>query len=157
MSRINNQNRKANLALAMAEGTAVARWAETNGIPERTAYRWARSPEVAEQVEAIRRESLDRAVNRLSRQASDAAEEIARLAREAGSESVRLQAARAVLSELMAVSGFAALEWRMAKIERRLHEGSSAAVADPRPAMTGPDEPADDLPVSPSTADANGG
>lgn len=159
MSRTNNENCKAGLAMAMAGGTPVIDWARTHGIAERTAYRWARSPAVVDQVEAIRRDSLDRAVNRLSNQATDAAEQIARLAQEASSESVRLQAARAVLSELMAVSGFAALERRMAEIERRLHEGSSAVVAagDPRHAMTmtGPDEPAD-LPSEPSV-DSRGG
>ncbi|MHB1562295.1 MAG: hypothetical protein ACYC61_33050 [Isosphaeraceae bacterium] len=151
MSSINNQNRKGDLAIAMAGGTPVKDWAQTHGIAERTAYRWARSPEVVDQVEAIRRESLDRAVNRLSGMATDAAEEIARLAREASSESVRLQAARAVLSELMAISGFAALERRMAEIERRLHEGSSAVVTagDPRHEMTGPDDPSDFPSVSP--------
>ncbi len=157
MSRINNQNRKGDLAMAMVAGTPVKDWARTHGIPERTAYRWVRSPEVVDQVEAIRRENLGRAVNELSRQATAAAEQIARLAREASSESVRLQAARAVLSELMAVSGFAALELRMAEIERRLHEGSSAAAVAARHElpMTGPDEPADFPPASP--VDAIGG
>lgn len=159
MSRIHNENRKADLAMAMVAGTSVIDWATRNGITERTAYRWARSPEVAEQVEIIRRESLEQAVNQLSRRATDAAGVITQLAREAASESVRLQAARAVLSELMALSGFAALERRMAEIERRLHESSSAAVAkgDPRHEMTrtGPDDPAD-LPPS-SNADEMGG
>jgi hypothetical protein len=29
------------LAAAIAEGTAVAKWASSNDVPERTAYRWA--------------------------------------------------------------------------------------------------------------------
>ena len=34
------------LAAAIAEGTAVAMWASSNAVPERTAYRWAAEPEV---------------------------------------------------------------------------------------------------------------
>jgi hypothetical protein len=161
MSRINNGNRKANLALAMAGGATVVDWAAKNGVAERTAYTWARSREVIDQVEALRRDLLDRAVNRLSGQATDAAEEIARLAREATSESVRLQAARAVLSELMAVSGFAALERRMAEIERRLPGGCSSAAGapDPRHEMAGPDADVDpdDAPVAAQPSGQAGG
>ncbi len=140
MSRINNSNRKANLALAIAGGATVVNWAAANGIAERTAYTWARSREVIDQVEALRRDCMDQAVSWLSRRAIDAAGEIARLARESVSESVRLQAARAVLGELMAVFGFAMLERRMAEIERRLRGGSlsAAGAPDPRHEMTEP-------------------
>jgi hypothetical protein len=161
MSRINNGNRKANLALSMAGGASVVEWAAANGVAERTAYTWSRSREVIEQVEAIRRDCLDQAVNRLSRRATDAAEEIARLAREAVSESVRLQAARAVMSELMAVSGFATLERRMAEIERRLPGASSSAAGspDPRQEMTGPegDTDADGAAIEAPLSDQAGG
>ncbi len=159
MSRIHNANRKANLALAVAGGTTVVEWAAANGVAERTAYTWARSREVIDQVEALRRDCMDQAVNRLSRRATDAAEEIARLAREAASESVRLQAARAVLGELMAVSGFATLERRMAEIERRLRRDSSSAAGAPGPRheMTGPDEDGDGAEDSAPFSDQAGG
>ncbi len=39
-------SQKVLLAAAVAEGTAVAKWASTNEVPERTAYRWAAEPEV---------------------------------------------------------------------------------------------------------------
>ena len=32
------------LAAAIAEGTAVAKWASSNEVPERTAYYWAEEP-----------------------------------------------------------------------------------------------------------------
>ena len=51
------------------------------------------SPEVRRQVARIRREVLDRAVGQLSHNATAAANQIARLASEAESEAVKLQAA----------------------------------------------------------------
>ena len=120
MSKRNNQIQKANLALAMAAGSTVKAWADAHGVADRTARTWSKSPEVLDQVEAIRREVLDRTVGRLSDNATAAADEIARLFREASSEAVRLQAARAVLAELMVVSSYATLEGRMAEVERRI-------------------------------------
>jgi hypothetical protein len=129
----NNQNQKSNLALAMAGGSTVSAWAEANAVPERTAYTWSRSPEVLDQVQAIRRLAVDRAVGRLSENAIAAADAIARLAREAQSESVQLQAARAVLADLMTVSNYAALEQRLAEVERRIRARPAEAGAADRP------------------------
>ena len=120
MSRIHNQNRKADLALALAAGGTVKAWADAHGVPERTARTWSHSPEVLDQVAAIRRAVLDRAIGRLSDHAIAAADQIAALARDAASEAVKLQAARAVLADLMAVSNYAALEDRLADVERRI-------------------------------------
>jgi hypothetical protein len=130
MSRIHNQNRKAALALALAGGGTVATWARENQVPERTARTWSNSPEVLEQVDAIRRQALDRAIGRLSDHAVAAADQIARLARDATSEAVRLQAARAVLADLMTVASYAAIEGRLAEVERR--------IAQARPTDHGP-------------------
>jgi hypothetical protein len=131
MSKINNQNRKAALALAMAGGGTVAAWARDHQVPERTARTWSNSPEVLDQVEAIRRQVLDRAIGRLCDHAIAAADQIARLAQDANSEAVRLQAARAVLADLMTVSNYAALEGRLAEVERRI---AHARIADHGPA-----------------------
>jgi hypothetical protein len=120
MSKRNNQIQKASLALAMAGGSTVKAWAEANGVADRTARTWSHSQEVLDQVEAIRREVLDRTIGRLCNHATAAADEIARLATEATSEAVRLGAARAVLADLMTVSSYAALEGRMAEVERRI-------------------------------------
>jgi hypothetical protein len=43
------------LAAAIAEGTAVAKWASSSEVPERIAYRWAAEPEVRSEIESIRR------------------------------------------------------------------------------------------------------
>jgi hypothetical protein len=132
MPKINNEDRKAQLALALAGGATIIDWAEKNNVRERTAYRWATSREVRDQVEAIRRDALEQAIGRLSGNAGGAAEQIIRLAGEAASESVRLQASRAVLDELMTVTSFAALERRMSEVERRLADMTGAPVGDPR-------------------------
>ncbi len=120
MSQRHNQDRKAALALAMAGGQTVTAWAKTNGVPERTARTWARSPEVLDLIATIRRRIIDRTTGRLMRHATAAANQIGKLAQGASSEAVRLQAARAVLADLMAISNYAALENRLAEVERRL-------------------------------------
>lgn len=120
MSKINNQDRKAALALAMATGATVKDWADANAVPHRTAYSWAKSPEVLHQVADIRRQIVDQAVGKLCQYANAAADRIALLADQAESESVQLQAARAVLTDLMAISNYAALNGRMAELERRV-------------------------------------
>ena len=124
MSKRNNQNQKSGLALAMAAGEPVAAWARENQVPVRTARTWSNSPEVRKLVRRIRRRVIDRAVGRLSKNATAAADEIVRLAKKAASEAVRLNAARAVLAELMAVSNYATLEGRLAEVERRIRDSS---------------------------------
>jgi hypothetical protein len=122
MSKINNQIRKSELARALATGATVTDWATANDVKPRTAYTWSCSPEVVDEVESIRRAALDQSIGRLSKNATDATDAILRLVKEARSESVRLQAARAVLSELMTLCSYTTLERRMAEIERRLEE-----------------------------------
>jgi hypothetical protein len=118
----NNRDQKAALALAIATGRTVRAWAKEHDVPERTAYKWARSPEVRKMVRRIRRRAIDRAVGRLSRHAAAAADQIAKLAKGALSEAVRFQAARAVLADLMNVSNYAALEDRITQLERARKE-----------------------------------
>ena len=115
---------KAALALTIATGGTVKAWANAHDVPERTAYTWARSPEVRNRVRRIRQRAIDRAIGRLSQHASAAADQIARLAKDALSEAVRFQAARAVLADLMTVSNYAALEERITELERARKEAS---------------------------------
>jgi hypothetical protein len=122
----NNRDQKAALALALATGRTVRAWAKEHEVPERTAYKWARSPEVRKQVRRIRRRAIDRAVGRLSRYASAAAQQIANLAKGAQSESVKLQASRAVLADLMNVSNYATLEERLTEVEKRIAQTRAA-------------------------------
>jgi hypothetical protein len=116
------KNPKTSLAIAIAQGTSVALWALANNVPRRTAYRWASGPKVRAAVEAYRRRAVDRAVGKMARRVTWATDGIAKLARRAESESVRLSALRAILSDMMSVSQFAGLEHRVTEIEEKLHE-----------------------------------
>jgi hypothetical protein len=119
------------LAAALAEGKSCAEWASANGVAERTVQRWAAEPEVRAEVESIRRAALDQAVGRMSDRVAWATVQIATLAEHAKSESVRLAALRSILADLMAVSDFAGLEQRIAKLEEqdRVRHQESTSVA----------------------------
>jgi hypothetical protein len=120
----NAQSRKTQLALAIAHGTSVAAWARKNNVPRRTANRWASEPKVRAAVESCRHRALDRAVGRMAKSVTSAADGIAKLAKDAVSESVRLAALRAIFSNMMAVSEFAGMEQRMIHIEEQLRDGN---------------------------------
>jgi hypothetical protein len=100
-------------------------------VTERTAQRWANDSEVRAEVEAYRRGNLDQAVGRMSLRTAWATDQIAKLAEEARSESVRLAALRSMLSDMMAVADFAGLEARIAKLEEqdRVRHEESTSVA----------------------------
>ena len=114
--------KKINLALAIAEGESIAAWARQNGVPERTAQRWAQDRNVRREVDACRRRALNQAIGRLTGMAMNAVDGIANLAQAADSESVQLRAWRAILADMMSVSKFSDLEYRMAEIEEQLSE-----------------------------------
>jgi hypothetical protein len=117
-----NPDEQYQFALAMATGQSVSVWAKKNGVPTRTCYHWRETEQYKLTVQEVRRRALDRAVGRLARNLTKATDRIAHLATEAESESVQLQAARAVLKEFMAVRERADLEEQMVDIERRLDE-----------------------------------
>ena len=111
---------KTQLAIAIAQGDNAAKWASKNSVPRRTAQRWAREPGVRAAVERTRRRAIDRAVGLMSKRASWAAERIVKLGESAASESVKLAALRAVLSDMMAVSKFYNEHQWIPRAERRL-------------------------------------
>jgi hypothetical protein len=110
----------ATLALAIAAGRSIASWCRETGTARRSAYRMARTSECRQLVEEIRRRAIDRAIGELARHALKSAQQITRLATKAQSEAVQLAAARAGISDMMALADFAGLERRMAAIEERL-------------------------------------
>jgi hypothetical protein len=87
----------------MASGCTVTSWAKANHVGRSTAFGWSRSPGFRDLVEGYRNKYLDRATGLLAKNTVKAALEINRLAGAAESESVRLNAARAVLSDVMAL------------------------------------------------------
>ncbi len=115
-------SQKAQLALAIANGSSVSAWARDNDVPRRTAYRWSREPKVLAAVESYRRRAVDRAIGRMARRVTWATDGIAKLARSAESESVRLAALRSIMSDMMGVSQFVDLEQRITEIEEQLDE-----------------------------------
>ena len=120
MPKINNEIQKEQLALHLASGGGVADWAKANGIPDRTAYTWSRSPEVRGRIESIRCGVLAEAVKQLASHAGAAAAQIVNLAQNAQSETVRLQASRAVLADFISVSAYISLTTQVADIETEL-------------------------------------
>jgi hypothetical protein len=138
MPKIHNQVQKEQLALHLASGGGVADWARAHGLPDRTAYSWSRSPEVRDRTESLRRAVLAEAVKQLGAHAAAAAGQIVKLAENAQSETVRLQAARAVLAEFMCVSNYTSMAGQLADIERRLRESCQFPVASCQPDGTVP-------------------
>jgi hypothetical protein len=86
--------KKINLAASVAEGESIAEWARENGVPVRTAQRWAQDRNVRREVDACRRRALNQAVGRLTHMSRNAIDGIVHLAKEADSESVQLRAWR---------------------------------------------------------------
>jgi hypothetical protein len=115
------------LAIAVAEGKSVIKWASDSGVSERTAFRWYAEPELRAEVESIRRRILDEAIGRLAHNATRSVDGIVRLGDEADSESVQLSAHKTVLSQYIAVSKYAGLETRVAKLEEQSSAGSRNA------------------------------
>jgi hypothetical protein len=121
MTGESTESQKISLAAAIAQGRTTRDWAERNDVPERTAYRWAAEPAVRSEIESIRRRALDEAIGRMATRAAWAVEGIVELGDSAVSESVRLSALRAVISDFIAVSNFAGLETRVAELEGQIH------------------------------------
>jgi len=116
------ESKKAQLALALAQGQSVSDWARTNLVPESTAFRWAKDRKVRRLVAALRRRFLDQAVGLLASNAAGAASRILKLGEIAASESVQLRALRAILTDAVAVAEFATMEERLGYVEEQLHE-----------------------------------
>jgi hypothetical protein len=127
MSEQPPKNTKTDLAIALAHGINAKSWARANAVPQNTAYRWAREPEVRKEVANCRRRLVGLAVGRLARNASRAADTIVRISREGDSDAVRLRAARAVFSDLVQVAKFSDLEGRMLDVETKLEPPAGAA------------------------------
>lgn len=110
------------LAVAVAHGRPIKSWAEANNTTLHTAHRWASQPDFKRAVSGIRRRCADLAAGRLAGYATKAAEVMTNLAVGASSESVKLAACRAILSDMMTVSEYTDLECRMTEIEEQLRE-----------------------------------
>ena len=113
------------LALDVANGGSIPAWAVKHKISERTVYSWTAKPEFRAMVAMHRRRITDAVVGLLARCAKKSVVQIATLADSASAEPVRLAAARAILTELVNISGFADLEARIAQLESRGNDAKS--------------------------------
>jgi len=114
--------KKTQLALAIAQGASVSAWARANQVSVRTAFRWASDPKVRAAAESCRRRAVDRAIGRMAMRTTWAADQIAKLGGSASSDSVKLAALRAILSDMMKINEYAGLEVRMTEIEEQLRD-----------------------------------
>jgi hypothetical protein len=122
MAEEQSESIKTQLAIALAQGISIASWARTKNVPRPTVYRWAREPEVRKEVEACRRQILDRAIGKLTKNSNFAVERIRRLAETAESESVQLKASRSMLLDNVVVTKFSGWDGRLAEVEEQLRE-----------------------------------
>jgi hypothetical protein len=111
---------KSRLARAIANGQSIDKWAKANDVKRRTAFYWAKEPEVRAEVDTFRRVALNRALGKLNRHTVGAANQIIKLYQSASSESVQLAAARTLFSDVMSVSKFSTLEHRVTDLEDNL-------------------------------------
>jgi hypothetical protein len=108
------------LALAVANGKAIAKWAREHEVGVRTAHTWAKDPDFRAHVAELRRRLLDRAIGVLARRAAANAAQINKLASTATSEAVRLAAARAGIADLMGASQFAQIRAEVEELKQEL-------------------------------------
>jgi transposase len=108
------------LALAVAQGYSMRQAAKAADVAPTTARRWASEPSFKLRVEAIRSEVITRAVGKLARLASKAANTLGELLDKSHCGELRLKAARAILQDLLAVREHAELNERLGSIEEKM-------------------------------------
>ena len=122
MTKELRQQKKTELAVAIAQGQSVDLWARVNHVPRSTAHRWAGQPDVRATSEDCRRRARNCALRKMANRAYWASYHVAALARDAESEPVKLRALRSIVSSANAMSKLPVLKRRMAAIEEELRE-----------------------------------
>jgi hypothetical protein len=140
------ESKKTQLAYAIAQGKSVVAWARQNDVPTSTAYFWAGQPEVRRVVDSWRRRWLDRALGRMAGRAGAAVDGISKLAKGAESESVKLRAWRALLSDQIAVSKYTGWEGRLAELEDKMTSQSQGPNFQRGPLPVGTSAPSAQVP-----------
>jgi hypothetical protein len=127
MSEQHLNTAKMQLALAIAQGECIIKWAKANQVARATAFRWADEPLVRKAVAAHRRRTLEEVLSLLSKHAESAAEVISKLAKNAKSDRVRLSGHQAIRAGAPAPSDCTGLAKRVAAIEKRLGQRAQDA------------------------------
>ena len=112
-----NKDKIESLAQALAAGDSAAAWAEAHHIPRRTAYRWAAEDSMKVRVRGLRQGLVTDAVGRLAGAATAAVDTLRGLLAEGQPATVRLGAARAILTALIDVQTHAELADRVTHLE----------------------------------------
>jgi predicted transcriptional regulator len=118
------------LALAIAAGSTATKWAREQGLEPRTVRNWARLPQCKLAVERHRRQIVDRAIGKLTRHTLAAVDEIAKLMKTGENGSVKLSAAKAILTSLMDVENHAAMMKTVNDLAARLDKLEKADATD---------------------------
>jgi hypothetical protein len=126
---------KDHLAVAISRGAKVAAWARTNKVSRATAFRWAKEPDVRKAVLDCRRRSVDRMLGQMTVFSGEAVATIHRISKEGDGDAVRLKAARGMIADMISVSKFSDLEYRVTEVEQMLDSPAGAAngVRSPSP------------------------
>jgi hypothetical protein len=115
-----NRQKREHLALHVASGGSVAAFARDQGIPRRTCYLWTKEAGFTSKVSGYRDRILDKLVGRLAKLGGKAVSGIGVLAAKSESESIRLAACRAILSDLISIGTYTANARQFAAMETRL-------------------------------------
>ena len=114
-----NSGKFESLALLLASGTSVKAAAVQLGIGARTAYRIAASDKMKTRVASIRSEVASSTVGTLTLAASEAAAALRELLDSSNAPAVRLNACKAVLASLSAISELGELRARIDALESK--------------------------------------
>jgi hypothetical protein len=115
-----NRQKREHLALHVACGGSVAAFAREQEIPRRTCYLWTKEPGFVSKTAGYRDKILDKLVGRLAKLGGKAVSGISVLASKSESESIRLAACRAILSDLISIGTYTANARQFAAMETRL-------------------------------------
>ncbi|MCE3017458.1 MAG: hypothetical protein ACK56W_02405 [Pirellula sp.] len=107
------------LALLLATGSSTKNAAQQLGVASRTAYRIASSDKMKNRVSELRSQITNEAVGRLTQGATKAADTLVELLGEANEPSTRLNASKAILASLSAISELGELRARIDALESK--------------------------------------
>lgn len=108
------------LALAFASGESVKDAARLAGVSERTAYRKLKDERFIQRVNQARTSMIQQAVGRLAKTCAKASEVVEKLL-DSKSERIRLQAAKAIMDNIIKLGDAVAYEQRLASLEASLN------------------------------------
>jgi hypothetical protein len=124
--------KKLGLAAAIARGVSVRSWARKNDVPRTTAQRWAKETSVRTEAQTIRRAMLDQFVGAMASRSALVVRGITGLAKDAESESVKLNALKTIMGQMMSVAKYSELEGRIAEFEEELRRDPQSFAPLPR-------------------------